>query len=125
MALHADPNILWLDDRLPDLAEVTRLGPLFDLVLLSGVWQHLEPPERPLALRNLRAVAAPDGCLILSIRHGPGAPGRACFEADADETIAEAEAIGLRLLLRRNAPSIQPANRAAGITWTWLGFGRE
>jgi SAM-dependent methyltransferase len=125
VALHADPNIVWLDDRLPGLAEAGAWGPVFRLVLLSGVWQHLEPLERPLALRTLAAVTAPGGRLILSLRHGPGALGRACFEADPDGTIADAEAVGLRLLLRRSALSIQPANRAAGVTWTWLGFEKD
>ncbi|WP_051328528.1 class I SAM-dependent methyltransferase [Geminicoccus roseus] len=37
---HPDPRIRWLDDRLPDLAAVHRLGLAFDLILLSAVWMR-------------------------------------------------------------------------------------
>src|SRR5688572_27986855 len=38
---HPDPRIRWLDDRLPDLSGVHRLGIAFDLILLSAVWMHV------------------------------------------------------------------------------------
>ena len=44
---HPDPRIRWLDNRLPDLAGVHRLGLAFDLVLLSAVWMHVPRRHAP------------------------------------------------------------------------------
>ena len=37
--LHPDPRIRWLDDRLPALATLSRIGVAFDLVMLNAVWR--------------------------------------------------------------------------------------
>ena len=50
---HPDLPLRWIDDRLPDLSVVHRLGLAFDLVLLSAVWMHVPPPFRPRAFRKL------------------------------------------------------------------------
>jgi SAM-dependent methyltransferase len=44
--LHADPRIRWVDDRLPALVGIHQLGLGFDLIWLSGVWQHIRPEDR-------------------------------------------------------------------------------
>ena len=49
---HPSPQIRWVDDRLPALAAVHRLGLGFDLVWLSGVWMHIPPADRPRAMRG-------------------------------------------------------------------------
>jgi SAM-dependent methyltransferase len=120
--LHPSPQLEWLDDSLPTLARVLERGQTFDFVLLSAVWQHLDDPQRQLAMPNLRAVTAPDGRLLLSVRHGPGAPGRPCFLASAEETIELAHANDFRMIFRHSAASVQTINRQAGVTWTWLAF---
>lgn len=51
---HADPRITWVEDHLPALEAVHRLGVAFDLVLLSAVWQRLAPTERPRARMQYR-----------------------------------------------------------------------
>jgi SAM-dependent methyltransferase len=122
MALHPGARIEWLDDTLPQLSEVLARGPVFDRVFVTAVWQHLRPEERRRAMPNLATVTAPGGFLILSLRHGPGSPARPCFDAAPEDTIDAAAAAGLRLALRRAAPSIQARNRDAGVTWTWLAF---
>ncbi len=38
------PNISWLNDSLPELEHVYKLGIKFDLILLSAVWMHI--PEK-------------------------------------------------------------------------------
>jgi SAM-dependent methyltransferase len=124
MDLHRSPNIGWVDDHLPALAKMRSLGRRYDLILGIAVWQHLRPEHHSRAISTLSALTAPGGCLILSLRHGPGSPARPCFPADPDQVIGAAEAKGLRLLLRRAAPSVQRKNREAGVTWTWLGLGR-
>ena len=42
MRLHPSPHIHWLDDSLPDLAQVRSRGETFDLVMLMAVWMHLD-----------------------------------------------------------------------------------
>lgn len=124
MARHRSPAITWIDDRLPELARLQ--GPeAFGLVLLTGVWQHLDEGARRQALPRLAAITAPGGLLILALRHGPGAPGRPVRAIRPRDTIEAARAAGFTLLRQRPADSIQEANRAAGVHWTWLALRRE
>lgn len=115
-ALHPGPD--WVDDRLPELTELK--GERFDRVLLSGVWQHLDDPARAVTMPALARLLAPGGVLIMSLRHGPGAPSRPVWPVDVAATIALAEAEGLRLVHRVEAASVQAGNQAAGVTWTWV-----
>jgi hypothetical protein len=72
----------------------------------------------------LADIVAQHGLLILSLRHGPGAPGRRVFPVSPDETIVAAEHAGFRLVRRLEAESVQPENRASGVRWTWLALRR-
>ena len=56
-----DAAARWLDDRLPALDRVHGLGLSFDLVLLSGVWQHVAPGDRARAFRKLATLLKPGG----------------------------------------------------------------
>jgi SAM-dependent methyltransferase len=116
------PDLEWLDDRLPHLCAISALDARFDLILLVGVWQHLPLETHGDAIAALRRLLKPAGRLILSLRHGPGAPSRPCFAASPAAVRIIAEAEGLRLLVERQSDSIQQANRDAGVTWTWLAF---
>jgi len=120
--LHKSQSIEWLDDTLPQLSQTLARGETFDLVLLSAVWHHLNADQRRCALPNLRALIAPEGLLIMSLRNGPGAPNRPCHETHPDELIDLAITEGLNLVFRQNAESVQIKNRTAGVTWTWLVF---
>lgn len=122
--LHPEAAIRWLDDRLPDLSRVRALRQRFDWLLLSGVWQHLPPPDQERTMPVLAALLAMDGRLIMSLRHGSGAPNRPCFEVVPEDVVESGRAAGLELALRRSARSIQPENRRAGVHWTWLVFRR-
>ncbi|NOG69989.1 class I SAM-dependent methyltransferase [Roseicella sp. DB1501] len=82
---HPSPRIRWLDDRLPALATLHRLGLGFDLVWLSGVWQHLPPEERPRAMRKLATLLKPGGRMVLTLRHGPAPADRPMWPVDAHE----------------------------------------
>lgn len=119
--MHPSDNIIWLDDRLPELTRLRRCAP-FDFVLLGGVWQHLTDKARTIATPILAGLTARGGRLAMSLRHGEGVGGRHTFPIDTDATIAGAEACGLQLLRRREAASIQPGNKAMGVSWTWLVF---
>jgi SAM-dependent methyltransferase len=123
-ALHLNEQIRWVKDELPALANLEREAADFDLILVLAVWQHLRPEVHRQAMQVLAAKVAPQGRLILSLRHGPGAPFRPCYMASADDIVAYGTEAGLRLLLRQSAESIQQRNRDRGVTWTWLCFER-
>lgn len=121
-ALHDADGVAWLDDRLPDLAHL-RADAQFGLVTLIGVWQHVEGDDRRTAMARLGSIVAPDGLLVMYLRHGPASsPDRRVVPISVDETIASAERAAMTLVRRAEAESIQPANRAQGVTWTWLVF---
>jgi SAM-dependent methyltransferase len=61
--LHSAANIRWLDDRLPALQNVQRLGMAFDFILVSAVWMHLPPTERTRAFRKVITLLKPGGLL--------------------------------------------------------------
>lgn len=119
-ALHGE-TIDWLDDQLPKLDETGRYGP-FDLVLLCAVWHHLDTRDRVRTMPGLARMIAPDGRLILSLRHDPGTPGRHSYPAPPEEAIELARAAGLRLMRRAEAAAVHPESRANGVHWTWLAF---
>ena len=120
--LHQSARIAWLDDTLPELARVLAREEVFDLITLSAVWQHLNNAQRKIAMPHLRSIAAPGGSLVMSLRHGPGAADRKVFPVSIDETINLAVTAGFKLAFEKSAPSVQAANRDAGVTWTWLIF---
>lgn len=120
--LHQSARIEWLDDALPTLSRVLNRGEVFGLVVLNAVWHHLTAEERRISIRNVRKITAPDGLLTISLRHGPGPPARPCFELSSEETIELFRTSGFQLVLAEERESIQPQNRAAGVTWTWLAF---
>jgi 2-polyprenyl-3-methyl-5-hydroxy-6-metoxy-1,4-benzoquinol methylase len=119
MARHSDSPIEWLDDRLPELEKAQALGP-FDLVTLCAVWQHIDDDARQLALANLAQMTSAGGLLVMSLRHGPGAKDRKIFPISADSTIDAVGHVGFELIRRAEAASVQPANQANGVFWTWL-----
>lgn len=124
MALHRDDGILWIEDALPHLSKLAAHGP-FDLMTLCGVWQHIDDEEREIAMIRMAQLAA-DGCLlVMSLRHGPGAPGRRVYPVSTDETIGAAARSGFFLRRRAEINSIQPGNRAMGVRWTWLAFEKQ
>ncbi|MCW5770956.1 MAG: class I SAM-dependent methyltransferase [Rhodospirillaceae bacterium] len=116
-ALHPSDRIEWLDDRLPGLAKMLARGP-FGLMTLSGVWQHIDEAARRIAMAHL-------GRLVMSLRHGPGAPGRRVFPISPDATIEAAAQAGFALLRRTETGSMQPGNRALGVRWTWLALEKR
>ena len=120
MEKHPSPNISWIKDALPELPGVISLGQAFDIVLLCAVWQHLDAADRQIALAALRSVTVQGGKVIMSIRHGAGAPTRPVCPANVADTVKWAEALGFCLVDEIKTQSVQPGNATAGVTWTWL-----
>ena len=119
-AYEGHPAIEWLDDRLPDLARVLGRNECFDVVMVSGVWQHIDDAARKIAMAALAQLTGDGGAFVLSLRHGPGSPARPCYPCTAEDTVTLAKANGLRVVYLERRASIQPQNRAAGVNWTWL-----
>lgn len=119
---HTSPNIQWVDDRLPALDSISDFQEHFDLVILTGVWMHLDDSEQKRAMTNICALMKTSGKLIMSLRHGPIPPGRRMFQVAADTVIDLARENGLKLILRQNEQSLQEENRRAGVKWTHLAF---
>jgi SAM-dependent methyltransferase len=83
--LHPNPRIQWESDRLPSLKRVLKLSLSFDLILLSAVWMHIEPANRPRAFRKLIGLLKPGGIIAMTLRHGPAEPGRGIYPVALDE----------------------------------------
>lgn len=121
IALHPFPAITWIDDALPDLAAARALGQVYDVVMMTAVWMHLEEGERRRAMPHVAGLLRPGGLLSMTIRHGPVPNGRRMFEIPDEETIALAEAEGLSLLLRRRGTSLEQE----GVEWSRLAFRKK
>lgn len=83
--LHPGDSIRWLDDRLPDMAGLIRTGLSADAILLSAVWMHVGPADRPRAFRKLVCLLRPGGLLAMSLREGPAEPGRGMHPVSLSE----------------------------------------
>ena len=78
-------SVTWLDDALPTLEKTTNLGLRFDLILVSAVWMHLATSHRERAFRKLSNLLAPNGRLVISLRHGEFTDGRKAYPVSVQE----------------------------------------
>ncbi len=122
---HRSPNITWLDDMLPHLSRIISLGLTFDTVLLCAVWQHLSDEERRVAFSAFRRLISEGGKIIMSIRHGAGAPTRPVFPVRISDAVTWAALEGFSKCCEAPANSLQAGNQAEGVTWTWLVFQKR
>lgn len=95
------PPIQFLADQLPALPHVQALNQRFGLILLSAVWMHLPHQQRADALPGLAQLLAPQGLLVLTLRHGSFSDGREAFPvASAEiEDLIHQQQLPLRTLL--------------------------
>ena len=112
---HTSARIRWLDDSLPALSAVHRLGIVFDLVWLSGVWMHVPPDDRPRAMRKLATLVRPGGRIVISLRHGPSPEDRPMWPVSAHEV--ERLGLELGLALRVATERADDLQGHAGVTW--------
>ncbi|MEM5294837.1 class I SAM-dependent methyltransferase [Burkholderia sp. JPY481] len=120
--MHPSERIEWLDDSLPDLALLIGRRIVFDVVMLTAVWMHLDARQRERAMPRVASLLREGGVLIISLRHGPVPAGRRMFDVTADETIQLASERGLTLVRELRTSSVQQANRDSGVMWTRLVF---
>lgn len=74
--MHPGNRIRWIDDRLPGLEQVHRLGLAYDLIWISAVWMHISLVDRRRAFRKLITLLQPGGRMVITLRHGPSDPER-------------------------------------------------
>lgn len=111
---HRSSGIRWVSDALPSLDHVHGLGLGYDLVLLSAVWQHVSPADRPRSFRKLATLMKPGGVLVMTLRHGPAPPEMQMHSTSSAEIEGLARTHGLEVL--RVAASSDQGGRA-GVTW--------
>jgi SAM-dependent methyltransferase len=113
--LHPSPGIRWIDDRLPSLSAVHRLGLCFDIIWLSGIWMHVTPEDRPRAMRKLATLLRPGGRLVMTLRHGPSPEDRPMWPVSDHEV----ERLGLDfgLALRVATQATDDLGGRADVQW--------
>lgn len=122
--LHPSPRIEWVSDHLPNLPVLARRGRQFDVVMLTGVWIHLDPGQRREAMPRVASILRAGGLLALTLRHGPAPLGRRrLYETSADETSGLAAAHGLRAVVKVENQADFYGRRE--VTWTSLAFRRQ
>jgi SAM-dependent methyltransferase len=99
---HSHPNIQYRDGLLPKLGTVNE-DEKFDLVIMSAVWQYIDPAERVESLARIADILNPDGKLVLSY---PSPPSRIHqYEVSPEMLKADIEAANA-LLPKSNKLSI-------------------
>lgn len=116
---HPDSGILWVDEALPGLDSLIRQGLSFDLILLSAVWMHISPEDRPRSFRKLVSLLRPGGILAMTLRQGPPEPGRQMYKTSAGEPEGFAKAHGMAFL---HANEASDHLGRPGITWIHVAF---
>ncbi|MEH3102598.1 MAG: methyltransferase domain-containing protein [Sphingomonas phyllosphaerae] len=111
---HGSSGIRWIDDALPSLDHVHALGLAYDLILMSAVWQHVAPLDRPRAFRKLATLMKPGGVLVMTLRHGTAPSGMQMHPTSTGEIEGLARAHGLEVL--RVTASEDQGGRA-DVTW--------
>jgi SAM-dependent methyltransferase len=119
--LHPAPKIAWTCDQLPDLASVRAHTITFGVILLSAVWQHVAPKDRPAAFRILAGLLAPGGLLLISLRLGPPDLERDMHPVSAKELRDLAGGCGLAVV--REAPLPDRMGRSE-ISWVTVALRR-
>ena len=115
--LHPYAKITWVEDKLPSLSNVIRLGLSFDLILLSAVWMHVLPADRARAFRKLITLLKPGGRLAITLRHGP---------APAEQGIHPVSQAEVEGLVRAHGAFVERVidgkdeHGRGGVTWTQI-----
>lgn len=102
--LHPESQIRWLPDKLPGLEKTLRLGVAFDLIMLSAVWMHIQPDDRPRAFRKLVSLLKPAGLIVISLRHGSFYDTRKSYPVSVEELEKLAQRHGVVMRRVKDSP---------------------
>lgn len=95
-------NVIWADDALPELANISTYPQRYDFILCNAVWMHLDMPERAVALKAMAGLLTPYGRIYLKAFDGTGQlrPGRPVYPFNPQEFADYAPQAGLKLAHR-------------------------
>lgn len=82
---HANVGIRWLKDALPTLESLGAADSAFDIIVLSAVWMHVHPDDRPAAFGRLASLVTQHGLIYMTLRIGPEECNRAVYSVSARE----------------------------------------
>jgi len=117
--LHPCLGINWIADQMPDLAAVRALKTIYEVILLSAVWQHVAPADRLNTFRTLTGLLDPGGLMLISLRLGPPDEARGMHPVSVGEIRLLADETGLAVL--REAPLADRLGRGE-ISWITTGL---
>lgn len=91
--LHPNTSAQWLDDRLPKLEKLTAQR--FDWIVLSAVWMHIHPKDRPASLTRLKSLLTSTGRIYITMRLGPPDSTREIYPVTVEELREIGRPLGL------------------------------
>jgi len=106
MERHKDSQLEWLNDSLPGLKQVYRIGTAFDAIFVSAVWMHVYPKERDRTFRKLVGLLKPGGKLFISLRMGQVDLSRSMHPVSYEEIISLAQANGMSIVYHQSRPDV-------------------
>lgn len=119
--LHVALPIHWIDDHLPSLKVLRRTKRRFEVLLLTAVWMHLDREEREIAIGAIAELAADNGQIFMSLRHGRIPEGRRMFDVSAKDTISLAARHGLSCHCQVEREDMLGRS---DVTWSFLALRR-
>jgi 2-polyprenyl-3-methyl-5-hydroxy-6-metoxy-1,4-benzoquinol methylase len=116
--------IRWLNGSLPMIECLAFDQRKFDLILVIGVWHHLNEVERAQAMEKLASLLNNDGICAFSLRNGPPGMGTHVYQTDASHTVKQAKKLGLTcIFMQEDQPSI--LKNKDDVKWARLVFRRS
>lgn len=103
---HAESNVAWVQDRLPDLSTTALANSSFNMILLNAVWMHIAPHDRDAALARIKSLLQSGGSVFATIRFGPINEERGMYHISAPEFVADAQAAGFTVVPRGDFPDL-------------------
>jgi SAM-dependent methyltransferase len=85
------------------------------MILLSAVWQHVPPADRPRAIRKMATLMKPGGLLVMSLRNGPAPEGRPMHPTSVSEIEGLARISGLEVVRVVDRADLQ---ERPDVTWS-------
>ncbi|ABV37733.1 methyltransferase type 11 [Shewanella sediminis HAW-EB3] len=99
--------ITWLNGSLPMIECLRSDQSKFDLILVIGVWHHLNEAEGALAMKRFASLLNSGGICAFSLRNGPPGMGTHVYQTDANHTVKQAKKLGLEcIFMLEDQPSI-------------------
>ena len=113
MSRHSAETIDWRSGSLPDLGAIAERN-AFDLVLVIGVWQHLEAPDQAQAMRRLGAEVILRGADLDAAKAG-------ALSFAARSRAARFASIRLPVMSDAQRTVVEAAFAQAGMPYVWGG----